>query len=75
MDTGQLRAAKSARESDQDQCCVPKSQQVLAPGGDDPADVCREERGLSVLRGADGAADSFECFADNEVAGRGRRVA
>ena len=74
MDTGQLRAPKSARESDQHQSCVSKAEKVLTPGGDDPADVCREKRGLSVLRGADGAADALEGFADDEVAGRGRRV-
>ncbi len=75
MDTCQLRPAKSARETGQNQSCVSKAQEVLAPRGDDPADVCGKERGLSVLRGADGAADSFESFADNKVAGRGRRVA
>lgn len=74
MDTGELRAPESARESHQDKCGVPKTHQVLAPGSDDPADVCREERGFSVLRGADGATNSFEGFADDEVAGRGGRV-
>ena len=74
MDTGQLRAPESARESDQHQSCVSKAEQVLAPGGDDPADVCREKRGLSVLRGADGAADTLERLAHDKVAGRGGRV-
>ena len=74
MDAGEFRAAESARESNQDQCCVPESQQVLAPGGDDPADVCREKRGLSMLRGADGAADTLEGLTYDKVAGRGRRV-
>ena len=50
--TCQLRPAKSARESDQHQSCVSKAEQVLAPGSDDPPDVSREKRGLSVLRGA-----------------------
>jgi len=45
------------------------------PGGDDPADVCREKRGFSVLRGADRAADTFEGLTDYEMAGRGMRVA
>jgi len=74
MDTCQLRPARSARESNQNQSCVSKAEKVLAPGGNDPADVCRNERGFSVLRGADGAADSFESLADDEVAGRGRRT-
>jgi hypothetical protein len=40
MDTGQLRAVESSRESGQNQSCVSKAQKVLTPGGDDPADVC-----------------------------------
>ena len=75
MDTCQLRAAESARESDENQSCVSEAQQIIAPGGNNSADVCREERGFSVLRGADGAADTLEGFADDEVTGRGRRVA
>ena len=65
---------KSAREPGQHQCGVSNPEKVSAPGGDDPADVCREKRDLSVLRGADGASDTLEGFADDEVAGRGRRV-
>src|SRR5580693_7828890 len=74
MDTCQLRAAKSARESNQDECGVPKAEEVLALGNDDPPDVCREKGGFSVLRGAYGAADALERLADNKMAGRGRRV-
>ena len=74
IDAGQLRPAKSSRKSDQDKCGVPKAEKVFTAGGDNPADVRRKERGLSVLRGADGAPDSLEGFADDEVAGRGRRV-
>jgi len=40
VDTCQLRPAKSARESHQNQSCVAKAEQILTPGGDDPADVC-----------------------------------
>jgi hypothetical protein len=40
MDTGQLRPAKPARETDQDKCGIPEAEKVLASGGDDPADVC-----------------------------------
>ncbi len=74
MDAGKFRAAESSRESDQDKCGVPNAEQILTPGSDDPAGVCREERGLSVLRGAYGAADALEGFTDDKVAGRGRRV-
>jgi hypothetical protein len=42
MDTGELRPAKPARESDQDECAVPKAEKVLTSGGDDPADVGRK---------------------------------
>jgi hypothetical protein len=39
MDEGKLRAAKSARETDQDKCGIPEAEKVLTPGGDDPPDV------------------------------------
>jgi hypothetical protein len=42
IDTCKLRAAKSARESDEDKCGVPKAEDVFAPGGDDAADVGRK---------------------------------
>ena len=74
MDTRQLRAAKSARESSQNDCGVTESDHVLAPGGDDSADVRPEKRVLSALRGADRSPDSFESLAADEVAGRGRRI-
>jgi hypothetical protein len=68
MDTRQLRPPESSRESYQNQSCVSEAQHVLTPGGDDPADVFREKRGFSMLRGTDGAPDSLESFAHNEVA-------
>ena len=74
IDTGQFRSPEAARESDQHQSCVSKAEQVLAPGSDDPPDVCREKRSLSVLRGADGAADTLERLAHDKMAGRGGRV-
>jgi hypothetical protein len=67
MDTRQLRPPESTRESDQHESYVSKAEQVLPPGGNDPADVGREKRGLSVLRDADGAADSFEGLANNKM--------
>ena len=39
IDEGKLRAAKSARETDQDKCGIPEGEKIFAPGGDDPADV------------------------------------
>jgi hypothetical protein len=74
IDGGQLRAPKSSRKSGQHQCGVSNPEKVSAPGGDDPADVRCEERGLSVLCGADGAPYALERLSHDKMAGRSRRV-
>ena len=73
IDAGQLRPSKTAREANERNCAIPETQKVLAPRGDDFANVGRKKRDLSVLRGAEGAANTFESLADDKVMGRCRR--
>lgn len=46
MDAGEFRVPESTCKSDHDKYGVPKAEKVLAPCGDDPADVCRGQRSL-----------------------------
>ena len=59
MDTGQLRVPKSARESDKNECGVSDSYKVVAPGGDNPPDVCGES-GFAVQADANAAQNVVE---------------
>ena len=74
LDARQLGAAEGARETDQRERPVTQAEHVFPAHANDAADVLRQQRGLAVLRSPDGPADSFQCLADAEVIGRGRRA-
>ena len=71
----EFRAAKRARESNQDQSAITHTEQILRARCEEAEDVVQQKWVFAFLRDAQGAAGTFQDLADYEMFGGGRREA